>query len=64
MSPIVLAAKAPSVSILSSFAVTAARKQTHAPVELNLTNITSRSCALSAKAHGVKISKGIFVKKQ
>lgn len=43
MNPIVLAAKAPSVSILSSFTVTAARKETHAPVELNLTNITSRS---------------------
>jgi len=43
MNPIVLPAKAPSVSILSSFTVTAARKETHAPVELNLTNITSRS---------------------
>lgn len=63
MNPIVLAAKAPSVSILSSFAVIADRKETHAPVELNLTNITSRSCALSAKARSVKISGGVFVKK-
>lgn len=62
MNPILLVAKAPSASFLSSFAVTTAQRETHKPLGLNLTNVTSRSCVSSAKAHSVKISEDIFSK--